>query len=404
MLILALETATIPGSVSLARDGEVIGEIELPRDKYISEALLPAIDGLLGRAGAGPENLDVLAFAIGPGSFTGLRVGLATIKGLALALGIPIAAVSSLCVIAAAASPQGGGVIRAVIDAGRGEVFSGVFRAEAGRVDVLEEEKRIRWADFWTEVRSEEIVAGLIPESEGARARDRGALAAPLRPSAGGVARLAFDRMARGDKKPMAIDEVSIRYLKPSWAEEVLGERGAITGIAAESVKAGAGGRGITIEGMRPEDLGSVLSIEKSSFSNPWTMAHFMAELAAPPGVSVPLVARNSDGRPVGFLCGRIAAGEAEILDLAVEADRRRWGIGTKLLTAFLDKSRAAGVSRVHLEVRASNTRAQLFYRRFGFQGVGRRPAYYRRPTEDAILLTLDMTKTVASTGQFVQS
>ena len=150
---------------------------------------------------------------------------------------------------------------------------------------------------------------------------------------------------------------------------------------------------------MGASDLPAVLAIERASFSNPWTMAQFKAELADPHGVSVPLVARNADGRPVGFLCGRIAAGEAEILDLAVEADRRRWGIGMRLLTGFLDKARAAGVSRVHLEVRASNTRAQLFYRRFGFQGAGRRPAYYRRPTEDAILLTLDMTKTVASIG-----
>lgn len=404
MLILAFETATVPGSAALARDGEVIGEIELPRDKYISEALLPAIDGLLGRAGVGPGNLDILAFAIGPGSFTGLRVGLATIKGLALVLGVPIAPVSSLCVVASAADPKCGGVLRAVIDAGRGEVFSGVFRAEAGRVEAIEEEKRIRWADFWPEVRSGEVIAGLVPESERARAKDRGALVDPVRPSAGGVARRAFDQIVRGIASPEAMDVVSIRYLKPSWAEEVLGERGAITGVVAESVKAGAGGRGITIEEMRLEDLGSVLAIEKSSFSNPWTMAQFKAELAAPHGASVPLVARNADGRLVGFLCGRIAAGEAEILDLAVEADRRRWGIGTRLLAAFLDKARSAGVSRVHLEVRALNTRAQLFYRRFGFQGVGRRTAYYLRPTEDALLLALDMTKTVASAGQIVQS
>lgn len=402
MLILALETATIPGSVALARDGEVIGEIELPRDRYISEALLPAVDDLLGHAGVGLKDLDILALAIGPGSFTGLRVGLATMKGLAIVLGVPIAPVSSLGAVAAAVSWRGGGVVRAVIDAGRGDVFGGVFRAEAGRVETIEEEKRIRWADFWTEVRSGEIIAGLVPESERARAKDRGAFVDPLHPSAGGVARRAFDRIARGIASPKAMDVVSIRYLKPSWAEEVLGERGAITGIVAGSAAAGVGGRGIAIEGMRPEDLGSVLAIEESSFSNPWPMAHFKAELAAPHGASVPLVARNADGRLVGFLCGRIAAGEAEILDLAVEADRRRWGIGTRLLTAFLDKARAAGVSRVHLEVRASNTRAQLFYGRFGFQGAGRRPAYYRRPTEDALLLALDMTKTVASAGQDV--
>ncbi|MBI3392829.1 MAG: tRNA (adenosine(37)-N6)-threonylcarbamoyltransferase complex dimerization subunit type 1 TsaB, partial [Nitrospirae bacterium] len=222
MLILALETATIPGSVALARDGEVIGEIELPRDRYISEALLPAVDDLLGHAGVGLKDLDILALAIGPGSFTGLRVGLATMKGLAIVLGVPIAPVSSLGAVAAAVSWRGGGVVRAVIDAGRGDVFGGVFRAEAGRVETIEEEKRIRWADFWTEVRSGEIIAGLVPESERARAKDRGALVDPLHPSAGGVARRAFDRIARGIASPKAMDVVSIRYLKPSWAEEVL--------------------------------------------------------------------------------------------------------------------------------------------------------------------------------------
>ena len=155
-------------------------------------------------------------------------------------------------------------------------------------MEAIEEEKRIRWADFWPEVRSGEVIAGLVPESERARAKDRGALVDPVRPSAGGVARRAFDQIVRGIASPEAMDVVSIRYLKPSWAEEVLGERGAITGVVAESVKAGAGGRGITIEEMRLEDLGSVLAIEKSSFSNPWTMAQFKAELAAPHGASVP--------------------------------------------------------------------------------------------------------------------
>lgn len=400
VLILALETATIPGSVALARDGEVVGEGELSRDRYISEDLLPAVDGLLGRAGVGPESLDVLAIAIGPGSFTGLRVGLATIKGLSLVLDIPIAPVSSLCAIASAADPKGGGVVRAVIDAGRGDFFGGVFRAEAGRVEPVEDEKRVRWVDLWPNVRSGEMVAGLIPEPERVRGRTAGVTIETLRPTAGGVARLAFDLIARGGIQPMAMDDVRVRYLKPSWAEEVRDARTAVAGAGKEGVKESS----VVVDRMSAADLPAVLAIERSSFSNPWTMAQFMAELAASHRASVPLVARNAEGRPVGFLCGRIAAGEAEILDLAVEAGRRRWGIGARLLSVFLDEARSAGVSRVHLEVRASNTRAQLFYKRFGFQGVGRRPAYYRRPTEDAILLTLDMTKTVASTGQIVQS
>ena len=118
MLILAFDTATDVATSSLVDDGEVLGE-------RISRAvtLLEDVDALLRQAGARTGDLDALAVGIGPGSFTGVRIGLATARGLSLGLDLPVAGVSTLAALAAAAPGS-----TPVIDARRHEVF--VLRAE----------------------------------------------------------------------------------------------------------------------------------------------------------------------------------------------------------------------------------------------------------------------------------
>jgi tRNA threonylcarbamoyladenosine biosynthesis protein TsaB len=113
MLILAFDTATEIATSALVDDGEVLGE-------RVSRAVtvLEDVDALLRQAGARTGDLDALAVGIGPGSFTGLRIGLATARGLALGLEIPVAGVSTLAALAAG-TPGG----TPVIDARRREVF-----------------------------------------------------------------------------------------------------------------------------------------------------------------------------------------------------------------------------------------------------------------------------------------
>ncbi len=113
MLILAFDTATDVAASALVDDGEVLGE-------RFSRAvtLLQDVDALLRQAGAHPADIDRLAVGIGPGSFTGTRIGLAVARGLALARDLPAAGVSTLAALAAGAD----GAIP-VIDARRGEVF-----------------------------------------------------------------------------------------------------------------------------------------------------------------------------------------------------------------------------------------------------------------------------------------
>jgi tRNA threonylcarbamoyladenosine biosynthesis protein TsaB len=113
MLILAFDTATDVATSALVSDGEVLGE-----RTSRAVTVLEDVDALLRQAGAHTGEVGGLAVGIGPGSFTGVRVGLATARGIALALGIPVAGVSTLAALAAGAPAA-----LPVIDARRGEVF-----------------------------------------------------------------------------------------------------------------------------------------------------------------------------------------------------------------------------------------------------------------------------------------
>jgi tRNA threonylcarbamoyladenosine biosynthesis protein TsaB len=113
MLILSFDTATDVATSALVADGEVLGE----RDSR-AVSLLEDVDALLRAAGKDARQLDALAVGIGPGSFTGVRVGLATARGLALALDLPVAGVSTLDALAAGAPGA-----TPVIDARRREIF-----------------------------------------------------------------------------------------------------------------------------------------------------------------------------------------------------------------------------------------------------------------------------------------
>src|SRR5213596_4397042 len=113
MLILAFDTATEIATSALVADGEVLGE-----RASRAQTLLEDVDALLRQGGAHPGDLDALAVGVGPGSFTGVRIGLAAARGLALSLDLPIAGVSTLEALAAGAP----GAVP-VVDARRREVF-----------------------------------------------------------------------------------------------------------------------------------------------------------------------------------------------------------------------------------------------------------------------------------------
>jgi len=119
------------------------------------------------------------------------------------------------------------------------------------------------------------------------------------------------------------------------------------------------------------------------SFADPWSFRDFAETLAT--GV-VFLTAVDGD-RVVGYLVARHVADEGEILNVGVSPAHRRRGTGRALVTEGLARLGARGARQVFLEVRESNQAARALYQRFGFSDVARRPNYYRRPVEDAIIL-----------------
>jgi ribosomal-protein-alanine N-acetyltransferase len=127
----------------------------------------------------------------------------------------------------------------------------------------------------------------------------------------------------------------------------------------------------------------AVHAIERAAFSDPWSARDFQECVASD---VVFLVAAAPEG-VAGYVIAQDAADEGEILNLAVTPSRHRIGIGRALVERVLATLAGRGVQRVFLEVRESNAAARALYAALGFQEVGRRPRYYRRPVEDAIVL-----------------
>jgi tRNA threonylcarbamoyladenosine biosynthesis protein TsaB len=138
MLILAADTTTPSGSVALLRDEVVLGEVDLDTPGTHSASLLPSIDFLLRAQGLNVEAVDGFAVAAGPGSFTGIRIGLSVVKALAYASGRAVAPVSTLEALAAKLEGPRPGLACPLLDAKRGEVYAALFELKSNlRVEII---------------------------------------------------------------------------------------------------------------------------------------------------------------------------------------------------------------------------------------------------------------------------
>jgi tRNA threonylcarbamoyladenosine biosynthesis protein TsaB len=125
MKVLALHSATACCAVALWSDGVIVAHESVAMDRGQAEALVPMIGATMGAAGAGYADLDRLAVTVGPGTFTGLRIGLATARGLALATGLPLVGVTTLAALANAANPEDitDGALLAAIETKRTDLY-----------------------------------------------------------------------------------------------------------------------------------------------------------------------------------------------------------------------------------------------------------------------------------------
>jgi tRNA threonylcarbamoyladenosine biosynthesis protein TsaB len=215
MRVLAVETSSLAGGVALLDGDRLIAESLLDVSVTHSERLLATIDHVMAEARWAPRTLDGLAVAVGPGSFTGLRIGVSTVKGLAVALGIPIAAVPTLDAMAAAL-PCAALPVCPVLDARKGEVYASRYRWDGSGMQREWDYLAVAPAALALRLAEPTIVIG--DGAAAVRSPWAREVPAPRRvPSPACVGALGVERLRRRDTVVAA--ELEPLYLRPSEAE-----------------------------------------------------------------------------------------------------------------------------------------------------------------------------------------
>jgi tRNA threonylcarbamoyladenosine biosynthesis protein TsaB len=225
MLVLAVDTSGIMGSLAVVRDGDILGVVSTSSDEAYSSRMFRQLEFLLAELKVGLPAFDLYAVTAGPGSFTGLRVGLAAVKGWAEVYGRPIAAVSALEAVAVQALAKEG-MVAAILDGRRGQIFGALYVAESGGMRELVPACVLDATEFLAVVEGH-VGVGLLtiattrPELfEGALAKSSLAGATVIRVSpvlAPSVARIGIERALRGELTNAL--ELDANYIRRSDAE-----------------------------------------------------------------------------------------------------------------------------------------------------------------------------------------
>ena len=232
MRILAIDSSAGAASAAIAEDGKLLGEFYTNTRLTHSQTLMPMIGGVLDCARVPLESIDLFAVSAGPGSFTGVRIGVASVKGLAMGQGKPCAGVSTLEAMARNLAHMDC-LICAVMDARCGQVYNALFVAKAGKLTRLTEDRAISTAALAAELEEDELKIPLFLVGDGAKLcynnENLRALGAALPPEhllyqrAWGVAEVAKDQFAQG--KALTAAALAPVYLRLPQAERELKKR-----------------------------------------------------------------------------------------------------------------------------------------------------------------------------------
>jgi tRNA threonylcarbamoyl adenosine modification protein YeaZ/ribosomal-protein-alanine acetyltransferase len=385
MVILALETATRRGSVALFADGECHAE-EGDERRTHGERLPGAATDWLAHLGRTVRDVDAFAIVAGPGSFTGIRVGMAAVQGLALATGKRVIPVPTLDAVASGwleRRPAGAPaqLVAACLDGQRGDVFVAAFECLNGggldRCRPVLPPQAARPADAAAGLAALRSQLPIVLVGDGALANESvfsaalpGVRIEPLAvPIALPAVRLAADRVSES-VAPHALRPIYLR--RPD--QDLARDRSRLAPAMTIGLASGL------------DDVSAVEALQRRAFTNAWGAEAIRWELENT-DVARLYVARALDGSLVGYCACWMIFDELHINSLAVEDAWRRRGVARRLLGSVLEAAIASGATSATLEVRASNQAARALYEGLGFRVEGVRRDYYQEPREDALIL-----------------
>ena len=391
MRVLAIDSSGLTATVAIVEDDQTIAEYTTNYKKTHSQTLLPMIDEMVRMVDADLKEIDAIAVAGGPGSFTGLRIGSATAKGLGLALDKPLIHVPT--VDAMAYSMYGcEDIICPIMDARRKQVYTGLYsfshkkNGDGGLYDepvfqvlrmqmAVPVEELIRHLNVYRRrvvflgdgvpVYKEMLAEGLkVPYSFAPSFMNR------QRAAAVGALGIRYYEAGRYE----AAAEFKPEYLRKSQAERERAER---EKNAVPKVRR-----------MTMEDGAAVAEMEHQLFSDAWSEKSILETLEQTNTIC--LIAEKA-GRTAGYLLAYTAADEAEIARIAVVKELQRQGAARALLAELESVCGSEGIKKILLDVRSGNGAARALYTSTGFKEDGIRQRFYENPVEDAILMSREL-------------
>ncbi|MEE8715561.1 MAG: tRNA (adenosine(37)-N6)-threonylcarbamoyltransferase complex transferase subunit TsaD [Coriobacteriales bacterium] len=409
--VVAIDTSTdmLACAVGVVGEGgllEVAASLDHVCRRQANVELVGCVGQALVRAGVARADVTDVVCGTGPGSFTGVRIGVAAAKGLACGLGVPLHAASTLDSVAWAAWAAGTrGLLGVVGDAMRREVYPGVYRLDdAGAHRLFASETVMKAPDAATLWAGRPDAGELTLTGDGLRkyreAYEGAGFARFLdedlwRPSGEGLLRA---WLARGGADPAhaPADSDEARnpqgdpalvlpvYTRLSDAEENERKRLGIAepaSVRVTGVDDALGDIHVQQRPMSVNDLPAVADLERRAFGEGtghacWTREMFADEYEAPDSTWWVI---HDQGRVIGFAGGRVIDGNLEVLDVAVDPSRRRQGLATRLLSRIAYDAQMLGARTSTLEVARDNDAARRLYELVGYEQVGVRRDYYGR-------------------------
>lgn len=361
MIILGLDTAMAACSVAVIDTGTTapISSRFEAMERGHAEALAPMVQRTMREAALPFSAIERIAVTTGPGTFTGIRVGLAMARGLGLALGIPVVGIDTLTAIAA--NDVSGLPLLILADARNAEVYAASFD---GDKSVLTGPRVMAAAD------SLELLpqGGLLLGSGAAQVAPQGTLLSPANglPDAKRFAQLASLVPAPAGMPPPL-------YLRaPDAKPQLLPLRRAAA---------------LTFRTADAPSAAMLSAVHAEAFDTPWSAAEFAALLVTPGALAT---IACEQGEPVGFILTRRAADEAEILTVCTRPQAQRRGVAAALLDRQFAELSRQGTAAVFIEVDRANAAARGLYDKAGFKTAGLRKLYYQHADgtrSDAIVM-----------------
>lgn len=370
MKILSLETSSKMCGVSILENNNLIEKIELNNGLTHSESLMPVINDIFNKTNLHLKDIDLIVSDIGPGSFTGIRIGVATAKAFSDSLNINCVGITSL--EALAYNIKENGFICSIIDCKNDNCYYALYKYENGIYSCIINPKADTVENALIDLKN--ITEPIIFVGDGSTVyKDK--IESSMQNSKFadnnnidtynlGLAGLNLYNSGEYNSNVLPL------YLRKPQAERQMEEKE----------------NQINISQMTLDDLENIKDILTSEFDDFWTESIFKEELKS--DNSNYIVAKNGLNKIVGFGGYKLLVDNADIMNIVTKKSARNTGIGTIILKNIIELVKSKNINHIILEVNENNIPAINLYKKFSFETIAERKKYYNG-TDNAIIMEL---------------